>query len=124
MNFFFEFFRNVHNIKSGPEGFVVPNNSTVFYKVNDAFKISFFTQRQNDWHRIGTKHILHLLAYRQEVGSASVHFVNKSYSWYFIIVRQSPVGLGLRFHPVNCTEQKHQSIKHAERTVYLYGKIN
>ena len=102
----------------------MPYNSTVFDQIHHTFEISFFPYRKYDRHGIGFKHIFHLLAYLKEVRTLAVHFVDKSHTRHFIVVRKAPVSFGLRFYPIYSRKEEHQTIQYTKRAVYLYGKVH
>src|SRR5690606_331477 len=102
----------------------MPYDSTVFHKVNNSFEICFIPNRKYNWHCIGSQHILNLLTNSKEVGSLTVHFVNKTDSRHFVVIRESPVSFRLRLYSVNRAEQEHKSVQNTKRTVHLNSKVN
>ena len=102
----------------------MPYDSTVLNQIHHSFEVSFFTDRQYDRHCIGFEHVLHLLAYLKEVRTLTVHFVDKSHTRHFVVVRKAPVSFRLRFYPINGRKEEHQTVQYTKRAVYLHGKVH
>src|SRR5690606_1246142 len=104
--------------------FLVPDNTPVVDQVDNAPEIIFCTDRQLQGYSVAAKPLLHLLAHVEKIGSGAVHLVDKTDTRNLVIVGQSPVGFRLRLNAVDGAEQKYQPVKHTQRPVYLYGKVD
>ena len=93
---------DINNIECCTHIFFMPDDGTIFYKINTAFKVIFIAYWQYDRHCIGFEHFSNLRTNIEKIGSLTIHFIDKAHSWNFIVVSQSPVGFRLWLNTINC----------------------
>ena len=84
----------------------------------------FSTNRHHNRHRVGTQAGFHLLNRAEEVGTLTVHLVDKGQARHFIFIGLTPYGFRLGLHAAYGTINHHRAIQHAHRTLNFYGEVN
>ena len=61
---------------------------------------------------------------RVKRGAAAVHLVHVAQARHVVVVREAPVGLGLRLDAGHAVEHDDRAVEHAQRAVHLDGEVD
>ena len=94
------------------------------YKVNQADKVRFRTDRKLDRHRIGAQALMHHLYNIVKIRARNVHLIDIRKAGHAIFSGLPPNRFGLRFNAALRTKNGNSAIQHAEGAFYLHGKVH
>ena len=102
---------------------LLEHNGIHLNKVNDAIEIFLGTDRYLHRHRVSPQLVLHLLHHSEEISTGAVHLVDKCYSRHIVFIGLPPDGLALGFNAANSAEDRHSTVKYAQRPLNLHGEV-
>ena len=102
---------------------LLEHNGIHLNKVNDAIEIFLGTDRYLHRHRVSPQLVLHLLHHSEEISTGAVHLVDKRYSRNIVFIGLPPDGLALGFNAANSAEDRHSTVKYAQRPLNLHGEV-
>ena len=93
-------------------------------QVDHAFESGFGADGKVQRHGVGTKVLLHLADDLVEVGTSTVHLVDKSDTGHPVFVRLVPDGFTLGLHAANGAKHGDHTVDDAQRALHLDGEVH
>ena len=102
----------------------MPKDGLHLDEVYDTLEGLFSTDRNCHGAGSSTKDVLHLANNLEKVGTGAVHLVDITDTGNVILVGLTPNGFRLGLYTTDSAVGCYSTVKHAERTLHLSGKVN
>ena len=103
---------------------LTPNDGLLVHHVDDASKLVFGSDVQEDRERIGSELLAHVVQRVVEVGTGAVHLVDERDAGNLVLGGLAPDRFGLGLHTGNAAEHSDSAIENAHGTLHLSGEVH
>src|SRR5687768_6253795 len=99
-------------------------NSPHLDQIDNALEFILCAYWQLNGHRVRFEPTLYLLVNAHEIGTGTIHLVDKGKTGNLILVGLTPYRLGLGLHAAHCTKYGAGAIENTQRSLHFDSEIN